>query len=482
MTVRTTLSEGQIPLCVDLDGTLIRTDLLWETLVRLLAQKPYLLFLVPFWWLRGRAYLKQRLAESVTLDFSVLPYNASLLEYMAAAKREGRALVLVTASDVQLAGLVARHLGIFDEVIASDGKHNLRGANKATCLLERYGSRKFDYAGNSSVDLHVWAEAREAIVVNAGKTLSRRIDKQTRLGPEFAPEGSIWRSVLRLLRPHQWAKNLIVFVPLLTAHKIFQGPLLTNACLAALSFCLCASGIYILNDLLDLDADRHHEAKRSRPLASGELPLWAGLVLCPLLLAAGLGLTLALTPAFAALLGLYFVVTTVYSLRLKRVALLDVFILAGLYTLRLIGGHIATGVPYSAWLLVFSMFLFLSLALLKRFKELQTLRAQNLMDVKGRGYTADDLEFVSSMGVVSGYLAVLVLALYANSEQVVVLYHHPLWLLLACPLLLYWISRLWMLAHRGKMASDPVAFALTDWPSYAVFALVLAILWAGTRF
>jgi 4-hydroxybenzoate polyprenyltransferase len=275
-------------------------------------------------------------------------------------------------------------------------------------------------------------------------------------------------------------KNLIIFVPLLTAHKIGETELLLNAIFGFFAFSLCASGVYVLNDLIDLDADRHHATKRNRPFASGALPLQFGLVLVPLLLGAGMLMALKLSGTFAIVLAFYVVMTTAYSCSLKRVALLDVFILAGLYTVRLIGGHAVTGVPYSAWLLIFSMFTFLSLALLKRFTELRALRAQNLSDVRGRGYTSEDVELIATFGLVSSCVAVLVLALYVNSEQVIKLYEHPTVILLVCPLLLYWMARVWFLAHRGRMNDDPTEFAFKDWVSYLIGGLTLAVMWFAT--
>jgi 4-hydroxybenzoate polyprenyltransferase len=283
------------------------------------------------------------------------------------------------------------------------------------------------------------------------------------------------------LRPHQWVKNLIVCVPLITSHQITRPALALKGLGAFAAFCLCASGVYVMNDLLDLEADRRHPDKCSRPFAAGTLPIPAGLAAFPLLLAAGLLLAWRLSPGFAAVLGVYLVLTTSYSWRLKQVALLDVFCLAALYTIRLIGGHESTGVEYSFWLLVFSMFIFLSLALLKRFVELDAARRQNRPALEGRGYAAGDAELVAVLGSTCGCLAVLVLALYVNSDKVVVLYRHPMLLLLICPLLLYWISRVWMIAHRGQMHGDPIVFALKDPASYGAGLLTLGVLWAATR-
>jgi len=468
-----------VPLAVDLDGTLIRSDMLWESLVLLLRHNPFTALLVPFWWMRGRAYLKQQIAARVEVDPASLPYHGEFLVWLREQKRTGRKLVLATASDIKMAEPVASHVGLFDEVMASDGRTNLRDNAKRVALEKKFGVRGFDYAGNSSVDLGVWPGAREAIVVNASDSLAQRAGQCARLGATFLDKSSKFAGVVRVLRPHQWVKNLIVFLPVITSHRLDFWPLLA-AFGAFAAFCLCASGVYLLNDLMDLDADRQHPTKCNRPFASGRLPLQVGLVLSPLLVLLGGVIASQLSGSLVWLLAVYIVTTTAYSLQLKRVALLDVFILAGLYTLRLIAGHSVTNIDFSSWLLVFSMFIFLSLALMKRFQELQLVRGLNKPDVEGRGYSSGDLELVATLGLVCGSLAVLVLALYVNSPQVQLLYKHPIVLLLVCPLLLFWIARVWFLAHRGRMDADPTAFAVKDWVSYAIGALTLFVMWLAT--
>ncbi len=480
LNVPDTARQTQVPLAVDLDGTLIKTDLLWESLAALLRRNPLALLYVLFWWARGRAYLKQQLAARVHVDPATLPYHEEFLAWLNTQKRAGRKLILATASDIKMAVPVAEHIGLFDEVMASDGKINLRADAKLAALSKKFGERGFDYAGNSTVDLAVWKGTREAIVVNAGARLAAQAARRTKVGRTFRSTASPLKTFLRCLRPHQWIKNLIIFVPVLTAHQLGNPAVLTTAALAFAAFCLCASSAYILNDLVDLNADRHHATKKHRPFAAGELPLSVGFIAAPILLAAGLGLAISLSAGFAVVLAGYFIATLGYSLQLKQVAILDVFVLAGLYTLRLVAGHVATGIEFSAWLLMFSMFIFLSLALMKRFQELHSLRQQNQHAVKGRGYTAPDLELVTTLGLVSGFIAVLVLALYVNSEQVVTLYARPKLLLLACPLMLYWISRVWFLAHRGQMHDDPTAFAFKDWVSYVIAVLTLAVMWLAT--
>jgi 4-hydroxybenzoate polyprenyltransferase len=471
---------SSVPLCVDLDGTLIRSDLLWESLARVLKRRPWALPLVPFWLLRSRAYLKQQLAARSGLDSSALPYNEALLERLRKEKAQGRALFLVTASDVVLAREVAAHLQIFEGVIASDGSHNLRGENKAAMLVARFGEKGFDYVGDSPVDEKVWMHARRAWVAGRNESVARAARKKFTLEAEFPVPSRPLRGLGRLLRPHQWVKNLIVFVPLITSHQINRPEIAVHGALAFVAFCLCASGVYVMNDLLDLEADRHHATKRFRPIAAGDVSVLVALLLGPLSLAGGIALAGFISLPFVGVVLLYVSASCAYSWRLKRAALVDVFVLAGLYTLRLIAGHVATGVEFSEWLLAFSMFLFLSLALVKRFQEVQRLRGASQGIVAGRGYTLEDLEVLTPLGAASGYLSVLVLALYVNSEKVRLLYHRPVLLLLVCPLLLYWISRVWLVAHRGRMHDDPVVFALKDKQSYLVGLLTLLFVWLAT--
>ena len=472
---------GSVPLCVDLDGTLIRTDVLWESLLNLVKRRPWELLRVPFWWARGRANLKQQLAVRVALDVTALPYHLPFLEFLRAEHAAGRTLILATAADRALAEPIARHVGLFAGVEASDGATNLRGANKVRHLTAKYGPRGFDYAGNSTVDLPVWAGSRRAIVVNADERLAVRARELTEVSHVFNEPRRHLAALVRTLRPHQWVKNLIIFVPLLTSHQLGNFALLSAAVLAFAAFSLAASAVYVLNDLLDLEADRRHATKRHRPLAAGELEAPAGFGLLGGGLLLGGLLAAQLPAAFAGVLALYLVLTTTYTLRLKQIVLVDVFCLAGLYTLRLVAGHAATGVRYSPWLLAFSMFLFLSLALVKRFTELRALGQSQVNAVPGRGYLAEDRQILAILGLGSGGLAVLVLALYVHSPEVAGLYAHPLLLLAVCPLLLYWISRVWLLAHRGLVHEDPIVFALRDRASYLIGGLTLLVLWLATR-
>ena len=458
------------PLCVDLDGTLIRTDLLLESTLALLKQNPLYLFVLPFWLLGGRANLKRRIAQRTTVDISTLPWDPRVIQLLE-AERGRRALVLCTASDHVLADAVAQHLGCFERVMASDGSRNLSGRRKAEALVKAYGERGFDYAGNETRDLAIWAHARQAWVVNAGDELAERAGKVSEIASVLPRERASLRTWLKALRVHQWLKNVLVFVPLLAAHQFLQPVAVAHAIAAFIIFGVCASSVYVLNDLLDLGVDRAHPRKRKRPFASGRLPLVAGIAMAPLLTIVAFAAAYLLNPRFVLVLLGYYVLTLAYSLYLKRIAMLDVLVLAGLYTVRIIAGSAAIGTGLSFWLLAFSMFLFLSLALVKRYTEVAVQPGNGHEQIKGRGYAASDAVLLATLGGASGYLSVLVLALYIDSTASAALYRHPQWLWLMCPLLLYWISRVWIIAHRGAMHDDPVVFAVTDNVSRAVLVL-----------
>lgn len=468
----TTPSPSQVPgpaLCVDLDGTLVRTDLLYESLLALLATNPLYVFLLPLWLLRGKAALKHEIARRVELDVTTLPYDARVLEALRTTAARPR--VLCTASNERLARAVADHVGVFDLVIASDPATNLAGHEKGHRLVERFGERGFDYAGNSSVDLHIWRRARQAWVVNGSAGLAGQASNHCPVEHHLPAEGGGFRTWLKAMRLHQWLKNLLVFVPLLASHRVLEVSAATASALAFVAFGMCASGVYVLNDLLDLPSDRRHPRKCRRPFAAGNLSLMHGLMVAPLLTLLGFAIAFAVSPWFFAALFGYYSMTLAYSLRLKRVVMVDVVLLAALYTVRIIGGALAISTVLSFWLLAFSMFIFLSLAMLKRYTELIAMRAAGREEASGRGYRVDDISLIQSLGCASGYAGVLVFALYINSPESLALYDHPEALWLLSPLLLYWISRVWLIAHRGLMHDDPVIFAVTDRVSQAVLLL-----------
>ena len=449
-----------VPLCVDLDGTLVRSNVLVETLVGTLKHHPLLVFALPVWLARGRATLKRELAARADIDVARLPYDEQLLADLRRERLAGRPIYLATAADEAIARRIADHLGLFDGVLASNGRDNLKGEAKARELAARFGEKGFDYVGNDRHDVPVWDRAREAI----------------RVGRRAHPYGTIARG----LRLHQWPKNLLVFVPLLTSHRILEPEALAIGLHAFVAFSLTASAVYLANDLVDLDDDRRHPRKRARPVAAGELPIETAIGLIPVLALGAAVVALHLSPEFLALLAGYVVANLLYSLGLKRIVLVDAFVLAALYTVRILAGAAAVAVPVSHWLLAFSLFAFLSLAFAKRFVEVSHVAARSEAGVAGRGYRAGDGALIGMLGTAAGYLSVLVFALYITSREVVVLYRSPALLWFAVPLLLYWMSRVWLLAHRGELHEDPVVFALADAQSYAVGAAMLAVIWLAT--
>ncbi len=470
-------ARGTLPLSVSLNGTLVRTDTLVESAVAALRQGHSLprAFATA---LRGRAPFKRLLAERAPPDPALLPYNRPLLDYLHTEKQRGRRLVLATGADRAVAEAVAGHLGLFDEVIASDGTRNLRGEDKAAALRERFGERGFSHAGATRADLPVWRVAGGAVLVDAAPSLAQAAAATTRIEAELHDPRPTLRALVRALRPHQWTKNLLVFLPIVTANALSEGQAWLHAMLMFLAFCATASAIYILNDLSDLSADRGHPRKRHRPFASGVLPAKAGLVLAPMLLLVGAGFAVAGTAPLTVLL--YALVSVAYSVRLKELALVDLFTLAALYTLRLFGGGEATGHPVSMWLLGFSSFLFLSLAVIKRVAELAAVKRVQGHQVVRRGYTTDDLDILQTMGVAASFVSGLVLALYVQSDTVTATYAHPQVVWAIVPLMLFWQCRLWLATARGKMHDDPIVFATRDRVSWLIGAgMVLTLLVAN---
>jgi 4-hydroxybenzoate polyprenyltransferase/phosphoserine phosphatase len=473
--------EKDVPLCVDLDGTLIRSDALIESVLLLIKTQPWAIFFIPFWLLRGRAVFKGEVAKRVTLNANTLPYQTDLFNFLKQQHAAGRILVLATASHTKIAHHISDHLGIFTQVLAT-ADVNLSGRAKRDRLVERFGRNGFDYAGNSRADLHVWEVARETIVVNAGTGLLGQASAKYNVSHVFADKGPRISTYAKALRTHQWIKNILVFVPMLGSHQLTNPYVWAASLVAFACFCLCASSVYLLNDLLDLPSDREHPRKRRRPFAAGDLPLTHGLVLIPILLIAAFGIAALFLPTlFLAALAIYYFVTLGYSLGLKAIVLLDALMLSGLYTMRIIGGIAATRIPPTFWLLVFSIFLFFSLALVKRYSELLTLKQRGQLTAHGRGYQVDDLVVLLAFGITSGFLAVLVSAFYINSPNIESLYRYPELLWPIGPLLLYWVSRIWLIAHRGGMHDDPIVFAATDRGSWIIALIIGGLAWLAAK-
>jgi len=475
-----------LPFCVDLDGTLVQTDLTFESLLSALKRAPWLLFLVPFWLLKGKSHLKEQLANRARIDTSVLPYNHAVIALVREARSAGRQTVLVTGSHDRLVGPIADQLALFDKVLATQAGSNLIGANKARRLDELFGQGLYEYVANARVDLSVWRHAAAAVTVNAPSGVVREVaamGKPHKDLPKTKQGLGVW---FRAIRIQQWVKNSLLFVPIITAHEVLNPGAVYAGLLAFVSFGACASATYLINDLLDLEADRHHHKKKLRPFAAGTIDVQQGLLVMAGLMIAGIGLALLLPVGFQLSLAAYLVATLLYSLSLKRVASLDVILLAGLYTLRIIAGAFATGIQLSFWLLAFSMFIFLSLALVKRVAELVEVRKREASTresagkLRGREYATEDISVLQSLGSSSGYLAVLVLALYINSEEVFTLYRGPEFLWLIAPLLLLWVTRLWVVTARGYMDEDPIFFAVKDPETWATVFAVLLIMLAST--
>jgi len=437
--------------------------------------RPELVFRLPGRLLAGKAAFKAFVTQSVELDTAHLPFNRAVLLYLHQEHARGREIYLATGANEHLARRVAAELGIFTGVLGSDDATNLTGSNKLDSLRSHLDNAAFDYIGNDTPDLPLLAHATEAMVANPSLRLRMKMKARgIQTTQTFVERKPFSRSVLKSLRLHQWAKNLLIFVPLLCSHALSRTKLLT-ALAAFLCFSLAASSAYIVNDLVDIEADRRHPRKRLRPFAAADLSGQTGVLLATALLAVGLLGSWLLPGNFFSWLLVYLVTTLAYSMVVKRIALVDVMVLSGLYSLRLLAGSSATQTPISHWLAGFSMFLFLSLAIVKRFAELENLRATNAVPRNGRGYLVTDLEQLRSFGTASAYAAVVVFAIYITNPEVTVLYHAPRVLWLSVPLMILWLNRVWLLASRGELDEDPVAFALTDATSQIIGLLVVIV-------
>lgn len=462
-------------LCLDLDGTLIRSDALFESIFQLLKINPLFLFLVPIWLMKGKPNLKEEIDKRIDFKADTLPYNQDLIDYAKAEKNRGRKVYLATASHISIADKVAKHLNIFDGVYATKDGYNLKSEKKAKVLNQEFGKGKYVYAGDAKVDYNIWKDAAAAIVVSNKKTFIEDVNKKFTVEKSFYNEVNIFKKIIKEIRVYQWVKNLLLFLPILLAHTLGNVTDLTNVVIGFFSFSISASFVYVLNDLLDLDSDRSHPRKKKRPLASGDLPIQIGIALVPLLLIIGIGLSFFLSPKFQFILFSYILITTAYSFSLKKVPILDIILLATLFTTRIVAGAFAANVYLSMWILAFSMFFFMNLAVLKRYTELLVMKKKNEIEAKGRGYHIEDMGLLLSMGPAAGFLSILVFVLYIDSAQATGLYSEPLILWLIAPVFLYWISRIWHLSVRGKMTDDPIVFTGKDKVSYVVGLIIFII-------
>ena len=469
-------SAPSIPLVTDLDDTLLRTDTLWEGLFCLLGQKPLAAFKLPGLAARGPLALKQYLADYSLQNLALFPVNPELVAELEQAHAGGRRVYLASAACSPVAEAVAARFSFFSGVFASDASRNLKGEAKAQRLVREFGERGFDYIGDSVADVPVWRVARTALVASADARVAqaaRSVNGNCRLLPAVAPA---WHDYRKALRVHQWVKNILLFLPLLLAHD-FSLRAFGMALLAFFSFSCCASAIYVINDLVDLAADRRHPTKCKRPFAAGAIPLQTG-ALCGagMLLCAALP-CLALPWQYGVCLGVYLVCTTGYTLSFKRRLMLDVIVLACMYVLRILAGAAAITHSLSNWLLGFGIFFFLGLALIKRIGDSMQIAAPGALP--GRPYASGDTSILESMAVASGFAATLVAALYIDSLQALQLYARPQALWLFCPLIIYWYGRLLVITHRGEMGDDPVAYAMRDHNSWLCAACGIALLFCA---
>ena len=469
-------------LSVNLDGTLIKSDLLWETFWSSFSKDSLIPLKALIVLIKGRAYLKNFLYINSTLDISSLPYNNEVIEYIILHRAKGWRIALITSNNQKLADDISQHLNLFDEVYGSKINKNLEVSAKANFQEQIFGSKKFNYVGNSYSDLETWKISNKAITFNAGKSLRRKCEKINLNHFHLINNkpSNFFNSFFKEIRPNQWVKNILVFVPMIAAQD-FDVQSIVNSFLALVAFCFTASSIYVFNDLLDINADRNHPKKCKRPFASGELPFSSGSFGGLILLILGLTIGLIVGTSFLNVLLIYFFITLSYSLFFKRRELIDIFILSALYTIRIIAGSFATNLDISFWLLAFSIFIFLSLASVKREAELIDIIKRGKVRIENRGYKNSDLEFVKILSISSGMISILLLSLYINSSKVIGSYSNPEFLWGACILFLFWIIRVCFKTHRGEMEHDPIIFAVKDKLSNFIFLTIIILVWISMK-
>ena len=465
-----------LTLFVDLDGTLVATDTLIESIVIFLKNNPFRIIYLLLWYIKGKVYIKKQLSQCAMPNVALLPYNKEVLDYLRKAKSSGQEIVLATAANHKIADEVSSHLAIFDGVIATNQNYNLKGKYKLDAIINYVGEQPFDYIGDSKADIPIWQEARKAIIINPSSSLlnnlSNKINVTTIKTFRRSSNVRVW---IKAIRIHQWTKNILLFLPIIMAHRFFDLDMLLKNILTFISFSLIASAGYIINDILDFEADRQNPEKKQRPFAEGLLSFYSGFIGFLFLTLCGFALAIITLPIlFSIILLLYLILTLTYSLFLKRKTIIDVITLSVCYNIRIIAGGAAIAVPISSWLIVFSMFFFISLAFMKRYADLITLD-----DIKpniiGRGYIKKDIPIVGSAGIASGYISLLVLTLYIYSDHVNELYKQPFLLWLVIPFILYLISRLWLKTVRGEMTSDPIIFIIKDRISYIILVMIIVV-------
>lgn len=473
-------------LVVDLDGSLTRSDTLWETLWHLCLHAPLQALKALGSLPQGRAGLKSALAEAALKTSppwtpKTLPWNQEVVEFLRQEKKRGRHLVLATGAAQCLAEAVQKEMPLFDQILATHSKNNLKGPQKTLAIQKALQGKPFDYLGNENADLAVWAYAEKTLVAEDSRPLTtlQTLRKNKHIDKVFPLPTSRWRTLFKTLRLNQWAKNLLVFAPMIASHSYDNPQKWAMGAITFLAFSLCASGAYLLNDLIDLPHDRSHHTKKKRPLAQGTFPLPYGLLLAgtlPLL-----GGLLAWTYNLLPYLLLYYTCTVAYSLFLKKIAILDITLLAGLYCLRTVSGGYATEDPVSLWMATFGGFLFLSLACLKRHSELLNLQKSAQQKTHGRDYHVEDIPLIQSIGVSAGCIAPLVLTLYLQNHTPEY-YNHPENLWASACLVFIWIMNLWRDSTRGALKEeDPLSYSLSNKKSLLILCLLASSLLLATH-
>ncbi len=461
-----------IPLFVDLDGTFIKTDMLFESFISALKNNPLIIFLCLLWLIKGRAYLKYKLSQRADLETPLLPLNPEFHSFLLGEKTKNRKIILATASNEKYANEICENYDLFDSYISSDASTNLKGKNK----LEKIKtiSDHFAYAGNGSEDFEIFSQADESYLVNPTYKAVRMSSKISfiKIFDKSKTNFKIW---MKQIRTHQWLKNCLIFVPLFVSGKFTNVDALYLSVLGFLSFSCLASATYIINDLLDLESDRSHTRKKSRPIAAGNIGIDKAIMVAVILFSFSLYLAFIIKGMFAVVLIAYLAITLLYSFVIKELIGMDVIILASLYTIRILAGGAILNVTISFWLLSFSMFVFLSLAIIKRCAELKSFEGEEKTNAKGRDYGIADYNVLMSLGTSSALLSVLMFVFYTNSNILTNQYQKPTILWLIVPALSYWLIRMWVKTNRGEMHDDPIVFSLRDKGSLVTIGFIILI-------
>ena len=464
-------------LCVDLDGTFLQTDMLYESFVYCFMKNPLILFLCIIWLIRGgKTLLKEKLANKYSFDPILLPVNTSVHNLIRSKKDHGYLVFLISASaDQILKAIFERYSYLFNgyfgtgTVVTGGGEPNLQGVNKAEFIKENFKNSHIEYIGNSNADIIVWKNCSKGYAVSSNTNKFPSELHLEYLKPNA--QKSIIKLILKQLRVHQWIKNSLIFLPLVASHQILSPTTYLYSLFGICAFSLITSTVYVINDLLDLENDRAHETKKKRPLASGDLSILLGLYLAFACFTSGAIIAYAISPLFLILALVYILINLFYSAKAKKLIILDCILLAMMYTYRIFLGTIIASLEVSVWLISFSFFLFLSLAFIKRYAELFNLKKQSMEKTKGRAYQVNDMPVIIGMAIGAGFLSILVLDIYLNQDEIKEAFQ-SIWFAYFClPTLLYWLARIFIKTARGNMNEDPVAYALKDKASLVIGTL-----------